>query len=1131
MKKAEFVHLHVHTHYSLLDGLCKIDSLLDKAKELGYHALSITDHGGMFGAVEFYDKAIKKGIKPIIGCETYISPTSRREKPKRGTSVSSYHLTLLASTNEGYKNLMKLVSIGYLEGFYYKPRIDREVLSKYGKGIIGLSGCLKGEIPYLLQQGKEKEAREIAGIYQEILGKGNFFLELMNLSLPVQDEVNRKLLKISKSMDIPVVASNDVHYINPDDAYAHEALLCLQTKTTLGNSRRMRFGSKEFYLKSPEEMKSLFSEIPEAIHNTLEISDKCNVEILSGGFYLPRFPVPEKYTLDTYLEKLVREKCEKKFPVLEENFKKRLDYELRVIKEKEFSGYFLIVQDFINFAKRENIPVGPGRGSAAGSLVAYCLGITDINPLEYGLIFERFLNPGSKAFPDIDVDFSDTKRDKVIDYVKKRYGSEKVSQIITFGTMAARQVLRDVARVMEIPYSEADKIAKLIPNIPNITIDESLKKVPELNEYFEKYPQLFSISRVLEGTIRHASTHAAGIVISPTPLTDYTPLFKTSEDDITTQYDMGSLSKIGLLKMDFLGLKTLTLVENTLKNIESNYKKKLDISSLPLDDKNTYSLLKKGETVGVFQLESRGMRELLKEINPEKFSDITAVLALYRPGPLGGGEIENFIKRKKGELPVEYLHPSLENITKETYGTILYQEQVMQIAHELAGFTMEEADNLRKAMGKKIPQMMEKMKDKFIKGAEDKGLKEKIAKKIFDMMAYFAGYGFNKSHATAYAFISYRTAYLKANYPLEFMSALLTSELGNQDKIVEYIRECKNMGIEVLPPDVNKSFSEFRTEEGRIRFGLSAVKNVGEQAVWELVDARENLGKFLSLKDFLSKVEMKQINRKTVESLIKCGSFDEIERNRMELLKELPSLMEERGRRRKIGQFSLFKEEKKKEKTNVDIHDLLSQEKEVLGFYLSGHPLEEYESILPLYTNATSQSLSNFPQGTIMRIGGVITQLKTFYSRNSKRMARFILEDTEGRCGVIVFSRAFEKYNSRIKKDAPVLVEGNLDSNSSPYSIQASRIVSLKELSRYYSVEVHIQLNQGKVSTWILEEIKKVLQKYNGKDKVYLHFYNGKHRVSLLIDSKNYVKANLKLKEDIERISEAVVVKFNVHPI
>ncbi|MCD6521595.1 DNA polymerase III subunit alpha [Candidatus Calescamantes bacterium] len=1127
MRKSDFVHLHLHTHYSFLDGLCKIEPLLDRAKELGFHALAITDSEGMFGVVKFYDEAINRGIKPIIGCEVYVAPGSRKDKGGKGIREASYHLTLLASTDEGYRNLMKLVSIGYLEGYYYRARIDKEVLAQYSKGIIALSGCLKGEVPFLIAQGKVDEAEKRAEIYKEIMGEGNFFLELMNLSLPGQDSINREIIRIARKLDIPLVATNDVHYIYKEDAQVHEVLLCIQTKTTLSSPRRLKFGSQEFYLKSSEEMKELFREVPEAIKNTVEIAERCNVKIPSDVFYLPRFPVPEGFNLDTYLEKLVWEGAKKRFGEISSEVKKRINYELDVIKRMRFPGYFLIVRDFIDFAKKNNIPVGPGRGSTAGSLIAYCLGITDINPLKYGLIFERFLNPGRKSLPDIDVDFCDERRGEVIEYVRKKYGEDRVCQIITFGTLGARAVIRDVARVLEIPYQDADKIAKLVPSGPGITLEDAVKRVPELREAFEKYPYLYRISQALEGTVRHASVHAAGVVIAPGPLTDFTPLYLTKEKEITTQYDMDSLSRIGLLKMDFLGLKTLTVIDNTIKSIEEGEEEGIREKMQMLDDRKTYRLLQEGKTVGVFQLESRGMRDILRELKPEKFEDIIAVLALYRPGPLGGGEVEKFIKRKRGEWPVEYLHPSLEDILKETYGTILYQEQVMQIAHKIGGFTMEEADDLRKAMGKKVPEIMEKMKGKFIEGAKSRGIDEALAEKIFDMMAYFAGYGFNKSHATAYAFLSYQTAFLKANYPLQFMAALLTSEIGNQDKVVEYIKECEEMGIEILPPDINKSFPDFRVEGNRIRFGLASVKNVGEGAVRELVKAREEKGEFTSLEDFVEKVEMKQVNRKTIESLIKCGAFDSLDRNRAKLLSLLPEFLEKKGKRKKTGQFTLFAEPEEKEEPQWGLLETLAFEKEVLGFYFSGHPLKKYETILPIYSLSIGK-LREMENDSRIRIGGIITQIKTKYTRNSNRMMRLSIEDLEGVCEVTVFPQVLEKYHPLLKKDGIVIVEGILESNTPPYRMRAEKVYPVEGIEKLLPVEVHIHLREEILSPFVLEELKGILEKFRGENKLFLHLYNKERKISLLPSPKFYIKPDIRLIKEVESILgyQSVRLKF-----
>ncbi len=1129
MKSSDFVHLHLHTYYSILDGLCRIEEVIRKAKEYGMPAVAITDSGGMFGVIEFYEKAVEEGIKPIIGCEVYVAPGSRKDK-KGGISKAAYHLTLLACNTEGYRNLMKLVSLAYLEGFYYRPRIDKELLSQYGKGLIGLSGCLKGEIPSLISEGNLKEARKVADEYLQILGKGNFYLEIMNLSLEGQDRINQELIKISKELKIPLVATNDVHYIHPQDASVHEVLLCLQTKTTLRDSRRLRFGSREFYFKSEEEMKKLFSEIPESITCTREIEEKCQVKLDLDKVYLPHFPVPPGYTLDSYLEELVWKGAQKRFFSLSTEIKERINMELEAIKRRGLSGYFLIVHDFINFAKERKIPVGPGRGSTAGSLVAYCLGITDINPLEYGLIFERFLNPGRKKLPDIDVDFCDSRREEVINYVKEKYGKDRVSQIITFGTMAARAVIRDVARVMGIPYAEADKIAKLIPSTPSITLEDALRRVPELKPFLEKYPDLFKIALSLEGTIRHASVHAAGVVIAPGPLTDFTPLFRTTDGDITTQYDMNSLSRIGILKMDFLGLRTLTVINETLRLIKERRGLEVDIHNLPLDDPLTYKLLQEGRTIGVFQLESRGMRDLLQKIKPEKFEDIIAVLALYRPGPLGGGEVQNYIRRKRGESKVEYLHPSLAPILGETYGIILYQEQVMTIAHEIAGFSMEEADDLRQAMGKKIPEKMKEMEERFIKGARERGIEEGIAKKIFDYMAYFAGYGFNKSHATAYAFISYRTAFLKANYPLEFMTSLLSSEKGNQDKVGLYIKECEEMGIEVLPPDVNKSVADFSIEGEKIRFGLAAVKNIGENAVREIVEARERR-EFTSWDDFCSRVPMRQVNRKVMESLVKCGAFDTFGERRDRLISRIPQAVDKSVRRRKEReQIRLFQETAPAEEETEEwsYGELLAHEKEVLGFYLTGHPLEKFSQVIPIYTTHRISQLKEIPPATSLRLAGVIASLKTRFTKNSKRMARFYLEDREERCEVIVFPSVWERWNSYLRNDNLVLVEGSLESNLPPYPVRAERVFLLEELSKFLEVETHILMNMGKVEEEKLEELRETLKNFSGEGKLYLNFYRGRESTSLLAGKNFGVTPSLALKEAVEKILGKGSIKFKL---
>ncbi|MDO9572937.1 MAG: DNA polymerase III subunit alpha, partial [Candidatus Omnitrophota bacterium] len=790
MPRSEFIHLHLHTQFSLLDGACRIPEILSIAKSFKMDSLAITDHGNMFGAIDFYLEAQKAGIKPIIGCEVYVAPQSRLNKSSSSIIDAAHHLILLARNEEGYRNLMKLVSIGYLEGFYYRPRIDKEVLAQHAKGLIASSACLKGEISVLLTQKRFNDALKIADTYQNILGKGNFYLEIQSNSIAEQKIVNEGMIKISKELGIPLVATNDVHYPTKDKATAHEALLCIQTQTTLDDPNRMRFQGDDFYFRSPEEMIKLFQHCPEAIKNTLEIAERCNLELDFSQMHLPKYLPPKNQDKEEFLLELCEKGMLEKELKLDPEAAKRLDHEFKIIKDMGFISYFLIVWDFIHYAKSQGIPVGPGRGSAAGSLVSFLLGITDLNPLKYGLLFERFLNPERMGLPDIDIDFCYERRNEVIDYVTKKYGQENVAQIITFGTMQARAVLRDVGRVMGVAYADVDRIAKMIPAELDITLKKALESEPELNSLYKNDPQitkLINTALSLEGLNRHASIHAAGVVISDKPLNNYTPIFKTADDQITTGYSMGILEKIGLLKVDFLGLRTLTVIDETLKLIKKTRNIEIDLEKLPLDDKNTYNLLATSHTIGIFQIESSGMRDLLKKLIPERFEDLIALLALYRPGPIGSGMLDDFMKRKHGVIPIKYEHPKLEPILKETYGIMVYQEQIMQIASVLAGFSLAQADILRKAMGKKIPEVMEKERKNFLTGCIRNGIRESSASKIFDLIEYFSGYGFNKSHSTAYALISYRTAYLKANYPVEFMAALLTSERDNTDKIVEYV--------------------------------------------------------------------------------------------------------------------------------------------------------------------------------------------------------------------------------------------------------------------------------------------------------------------------------------------------------
>ncbi len=968
MKHSGFVHLHQHSQYSLLDGACKLPELIRRAVELKFPAIALTDHGNMFGAIEFYQEAIKQGVKPIIGVEAHIAPTSRFDKASHGIKDASFHLTILAKNEKGYRNLMKLVTIGYLEGFYYKPRMDKEVLKKYGEGLIGLSGCLEGEVPYYLRNDQMNEALRAIHDYQEIFGKDDFYLEIYDHGIEEQKKVVTKYLELSRELKIPLVATNDVHYIHRSDAEAHDALLCIGTGTTIDEPNRMKYATDQFYLKSAEEMTELFKSVPEAIENTLQIAQRCNLELDFTKTYLPRFDPPPGKTKEQYLYELCEEGIKKKIGGISPEYKTRLDYEISIIQSMKYVSYFLIVWDFIHYAKEKNIPVGPGRGSAAGSLVAFALGITDIDPIRNGLIFERFLNPERVSMPDIDIDFCYERRDEVIDYVRKKYGQENVAQIITFGTMMARAAVRDVGRVMGLSYQEVDRIAKLIPAELNITLDQALKTEPKLRELAETDPRitkLLETSRALEGLTRHASTHAPGVVRSDVPLTDYTPLFKTG-DQVTTQYSMTALEKIGLLKMDFLGLKTLTVIDETCKIIKRRQGIDVLIREIPFDDSKTYDLLSRGETFGVFQLESSGMRDILKKMKPRKFEDIVALLALYRPGPIGSGMVDDFIRRKHNPSLIKYDHPVLESILKETYGVILYQEQVMQIVSKVAGFSLAKADSLRKAIGKKIPEVMEREKQSFLEGAKKNGIHERIAEKIWNLIEYFAGYGFNKSHSAAYAFLSYQTAYLKANFPVEFMTALLTAEKDNTDKIVRHIEEAKRLSIEVLPPSVNESYLEFTClltkpgedpSRGTIRFGLSAVKNVGSTAIESIIATRVKDGPFGSFYDFTERVDLRVCNRKVLESLIKCGAFDGFDLYRSQLVAMLDQALDMGGklqRDRQIGQLSFIDNLHSEKGTKLGVRDipnvpewpesqLLAYEKELLGFYVSSHPLSKYE--------------------------------------------------------------------------------------------------------------------------------------------------------------------------------------------
>ncbi len=1060
-----FVHLHVHSEYSLLDGAVRIKNLVEKAKNLGMPAVALTDHGVMYGVIEFYRTAKAAGIKPIIGCEAYMAPGSRfdRQSTRGKREDTPYHLTLLAENNRGYQNLMKLTSYGFLEGFYYKPRIDKELLRKYSDGIIALSGCIAGEIPRNIIAGRIDLAEKAVIDFKDIFGEKNFYLELQDSGLPEQKIANEKILEFSKKYSIPLVATNDVHYLEKDDNRFHDVLLCIQTGSTINEKERLKFSTDQFYFKDQAEMAELFSGQVQALKNTLEIAERCNTELKFGMDLIPAFVTPDSTSPGDYLEKLCMDGAMAKYGSISTEVDSRLKKELSVIKKMGFAQYFLIVWDFVRFAKQNSIRVGPGRGSAAGSIVSYCLDITDIDPLKHGLLFERFLNEERRSMPDIDIDFCYEKRSQVIKYVTEKYGERRVAQLITFGTMAARQAIRDAGRVMEVPYAEVDRVAKMIPMELNVTIKSSLDMAAGLREVYEndsKIKDVIDTAISLEGMVRQDSVHAAGVVISTEDLYNYTPIQKEGEGDIVTQYKMEDIQEIGLLKMDFLGLKTLSLIDKSLFLIKKAKNIDIDVNALSLDDEKTYKMLSEGDCLGVFQLESSGMRELIVNLNPSKFEDLVALLALYRPGPLQSGMVNDFVESKNGRKEISYHHPSLEPILKDTYGIILYQEQVMGIASELAGFSMSEADILRGAISKKKRKLLEKQRQKFIDGARIRGIDGDIAEKIFQLVKHFAEYGFNKSHSAAYAMISYQTAYLKANYPVEFMAALLSIRMNSQEKVAQYVHETRRMGITVLPPDINESFSDFTVVSNSIRFGLSAIKNVGGNVIENIEIERKKGGKFKDFIDFCQRVETFVLNRKTLESLIKSGTFDSLGQSRMFLFEnfekitgEVLKIKKDRDR----GQFSLFDTGGTtqgkllfdgiiKDGSNKDEYPqkkLLNFEKEMLGLYISGHPLLEYEKALSGLDSIINAASYN--DRSNVSIGGIITGIKTIYTKKDQQMCFVDFEDIEGSVEVIVFPNVLEKCRDSIAVDRIVNIKGKLDKKEDQIKIISNEIIELEK--------------------------------------------------------------------------------------
>ena len=1139
-----FTHLHVHTEYSLLDGFSRVKTLVKRAKEKGMTAVAITDHGCMFGAIDFYKAAKAEGIKPIIGCEVYTAPRKLTDKDPNYDKHQG-HLVLLAKDMTGYKNLIKIVSKSYVDGFYYKPRTDMDELKKHSQGLIALSACLAGDVPRAIMNGNYDKARKLAMEYRDIFGNGNYYLEIQDHGLPEQKQVNTEVVRLSRELNIPLVATNDVHYVDKDDAKIQDILMCLQMQKTIDDENRMKFPSDEFYLKSREEMEQLFPELEEALDNTNEIAERCNVEFEFHKYHLPRYDVPEGYTTNGYFRELCQKGLVERYGEdCPEEYKERLEYELNTIENMGYVEYFLIVWDFINFAKQNNIMVGPGRGSAAGSIVAYTLKITDIDPMKYSLLFERFLNPERVSMPDIDIDFCYERREEVIDYVKRKYGEDHVAQIITFGTMGAKIAIRDVARVLNVSYNKADQIAKEIPFELGMTIDKAMDSNPTLVELYEsdaEAREVIDISKRLEGTLRHASTHAAGVVIARNPVDEYVPLYK-HQDSITTQFTMTTLEELGLLKMDFLGLRTLTVIRDALDLIELNrdikgYTEHIDFSKMEYDDDEVFETLSQGNTLGVFQLESSGMRNFMKQLKPNSFEDIVAGISLFRPGPMDS--IPTYIENKNNPEKVTYINDKLRPILEVTYGCLVYQEQVMQVVRDLAGYSYGRSDLVRRAMSKKKMDVMEEERQYFIHGKFDdegnieipgcirNGISEEDANKIFDDMIDFARYAFNKSHAAAYGVLAYETAYLKVHYPVEFMAALMTSIMGNSDKVVEYIRECNAIGIPVNPPDINKSFSKFSVEGDSIRFGLAAVKNVGVNIIENIVKEREANGEFKDFVDFAKRLDTKDTNKRVVESLIKCGAFDQISENRATLMAGYESVLESISMDRKKnvqGQISLFDAFSAQVEevpdmqlsTNLPVvrefseKERLNMEKEVLGMYLSGHPLSEYKSELDRKTSINMKKINELKENekTFMKLhdrevimGGMVIAKRIMTTKRNEIMAFITLEDLYGAIEVVVFPQTLKKFNILLNDDSIILIKGAISIDDDEAKLIARDIKDINEEYRFNSEKISFDLkgNSNKPKSKqmnvridtvgdeeLLMKVFKITRKYPGSDRLVL---------------------------------------------
>ena len=1162
MGQAQFVHLHVHTDYSLLDGACETSQLLDEASRQKMPAVAITDHGNLFAAANFFHEASKRDVKPIIGCEVYVAKGSRLDRAEKTAGGNgqdrgdlepgmrgSNHLVLLCESQEGYHNLIKLVSAGFLEGFYYKPRIDYELLAKHSKGLIALSACLRGAVTEAVVDQKYDQARENAYRLRDIFGKGNFFLEIQDQGLEIEKGVNQELVRLSKETGIPLVATNDCHYLRHEDAHAQDVLLCIQTGKTMGDANRMKFATDQFYFKTAAEMAKVFGEIPEALSRTVDIASRCNVKIERISNPFPEFKVPEGFDSASYFEKVVREGFASRLPHLERlakngslrnpisEYERRLTSEIEMIKKMRYEGYFLIVWDFIHYARAQEVPVGPGRGSAAGSLVSYALRITDVDPLQYDLLFERFLNPERVSMPDIDIDFCMRRRGELIEYVTQKYGRENVAQIITFGTMAAKAAVKDVGRAMDIPYGEVDRLAKLIPNTLGIELSKALEEAPQLKSAVNadsRLKDLMAVALRLEGLSRHASTHAAGVVISPRPLMDIVPLYKTNHDEITTQYDMNALERIGLLKMDFLGLTTLTVLHDTVRMVEQNRGVKLDIDNLELGDPETYKLFARAETTAIFQFESHGMRDILRRYQPTRIEDLTALNALYRPGPIQGGMIDDFINRKHGKTKVAYELPQLKDILEETYGVILYQEQVMQIANRLANFSLGEADILRRAMGKKKKEEMAAQRAKFLAGCAANKIPEKKAERIFNLMEEFAGYGFNKSHSCAYALLAYQTAYLKTHYPVEFMAALLTSEAGNTDKVVKYINEARGMGISILPPDVNESDLYFTPVGEAIRFGLAAIKNVGENTAKAIRESRLGQGEFKSLYDFCERIEPRFLNKRVFESLIKSGALDSLgpRESLLASVDDAITAQQRASRIRESGQHGLFGAAAAPAPVPFELREAepwseeerLASEYAMLGFYVSGHPLAKYASRLADWNVVSLGQVEDQRNGKEINVAALIVGTRPLRSRKGERMAVFTIQDMTGIQELLAFPGTFARFEQILKPGKPLLMKVRVlvEESGTRLSLEETRL--LEEMNgRPDAFRVRLELKE--LSEETLDSLEELFLNSPGPCQVVFELCHPDGSVAVL-QTQTRVKVTPELVEAVRQIcgDHAVVV-------